>query len=198
MPIEQILALDWFEAAGFVTGLLAVWLLIRQNIWTWPVGLVYAAVSVVVFVEAKLYADVILHLFYLGMNAYGWWYWLFGGNRGQDDELPVCNTPGEQRVLLAGIGAVGIAFLGAALSRWTDADYAYWDSATTVLSFVGMWMMARKQLESWLVWFLVDVIAVALYLMKGLNLYAALYGVYLGMAVAGWLAWRRSMFDRLR
>lgn len=196
MVIEQILALNLFEAAGLVTGLLAVWLLIRQNIWTWPVGLAYAIVSVVVFVEAKLYADVILHLFYVAMNAYGWWYWLYGGNRGQDDALHVSSTPLRQGLLLAGASVIGIGLMGAALSRWTDADYAYWDSATTVLSFAAMWMMARKQVENWLLWFLVDVIAVVLYLVKGLNLYAILYGVYLAMAISGWLAWRRSMLNR--
>ena len=188
-----LLALDWFQAAGLVTGLLAVWLLIRQNIWNWPIGLAYAMVSVVVFAEAKLYADLILHLFYVGMNLYGWWYWLFGGDRSEGDVLRVCRTPWRHGIALAVLSAVGIVAMGAALSTWTDADFAYWDSGTTVLSFAAMWMMAHKQLENWAVWFVVDVAAVALYLVKGLNLYALLYGVYLAMAVAGWLAWRKTM-----
>lgn len=190
---EALGALDWFEATGLVTGLLAVWLLIRQNIWTWPVGLAYALVSLVVFADAKLYADVVLHVFYVGMNLYGWWYWRFGGERTEDEHLPVTTTPQRERLLLLLLSAFGILAMGFALSNWTDADLAYWDSVTTVLSFSAMWMMARKYLENWMVWFVVDVIAVLLYLVKGLHLYALLYGVYLAMAIAGWLSWRRSM-----
>ena len=187
------LSLNWFEVAGLVSGLLAVWLLIRQNIWAWPVGLGYAMVSVVVFADARLYADLILHIFYVGMNAYGWWYWLFGGDRGDSAELPVLNTPRRHLIPLVLFSLAGILVMGIALDRWTQADFAYWDSATTVLSFAAMWMMARKHLENWIVWFVVDVAAVALYIVKGLELYALLYGVYLGMAVAGWFAWRRSL-----
>ena len=191
--LETLLALNWFEITGFVTGLLAVWLLIRQNIWTWPVGFAYAMVSVVVFVDAKLYADVVLHLFYVGMNLYGWRYWLFGGDRKEGENLPVTTTPKRQGLLLAVLSAVGILAMGFALSNWTDADFAYWDSVTTVLSFSAMWMMARKHVENWIIWFVVDVIAVVLYLIKGLDLYALLYGVYLAMAIAGWLSWRKTM-----
>ena len=191
--LETLLALNWFEITGFVTGLLAVWLLIRQNIWTWPVGFAYAMVSVVVFVDAKLYADVVLHLFYVGMNLYGWWYWVFGGDRKEGENLPVTTTPKRQGLLLAVWSALGIFAMGFALSNWTDADFAYWDSVTTVLSFSAMWMMARKYVENWIIWFVVDVIAVVLYLIKGLDLYALLYGVYLAMAIAGWLSWRKTM-----
>lgn len=191
--LAEALTLNWFEVAGLVTGLLAVWLLIRQNIWTWPVGFAYAFVSVVVFVDAKLYADVVLHVFYVGMNLYGWWYWMFGGDRGEGETLPVTRTPKEQGLILAILSVVGFLAMGFAFSNFTDADFAYWNSFTTVLSFAAMWMMARKYLENWIVWFLVDVIAVGIYLIKGLSLYALLYCVYLAMAIAGWLAWRSAM-----
>ena len=75
-----------FELIGLLSGVLCVWLLIRQNMWTWPIGLLYAAVSVLVFFRARLYADVLLHLFYVGMNAYGWTYWLWGGSERRDAE----------------------------------------------------------------------------------------------------------------
>lgn len=185
--------LDWFEVTGLVTGLLAVWLLIRQNICTWPIGFAYAFVSVVVFVDAKLYADVVLHVFYVGMNLYGWWYWLFGGRRRKGENLAVIRTPRRQGFLLVVLSALGVFFMGLALSNWTDADFAYWDSLTTVLSFSAMWMMARKYVENWIVWFFVDIVAVVLYLVKGISLYALLYAVYLAMAIFGWLSWRRTM-----
>ncbi len=198
--LRTMQALSWyevFEITGVVTGLLAVWLLIRQNTWTWPVGFAYALVSVVVFLDAELYPDVVLHFFYVGMNLYGWWYWLFGGRRKENEDLPVTTTPGRQGLLLLGLSILGILAMGFAFSSWTDADFVYWNSVIAVLSFTAMWMMARKYLENWIIWFLVDVNAVILYLVKGLNLYALLYGVYLAMAVAGWMSWRRTMQTHL-
>jgi nicotinamide mononucleotide transporter len=79
------------------------------------------------------------------------------------------------------------------LDNRTTADLAYWDSATTMMSFAAMWMTARKYLENWIVWLVVDVIATAMYYYKDLPYYAVLYGVYLAMAWWGWLEWRKSM-----
>jgi len=182
------------EATGLVTGLLCVWLLIRQNIWTWPLGLIYALVSVVVFWRAHLYADLGLHLFYVAMNIYGWYYWLRGGeNLEAEEELPVTHVTPSIALLLAVISVTGIWAMGYSFANYTDASLPYWDSATTVMSLVAMWMTARKELESWYVWLVVDFLATAIYLYKGLEFYAVLYSVYIGMAFAGWWAWRQSM-----
>ena len=75
----------------------------------------------------------------------------------------------------------------------TDADFAYWDSTTTCLSFAAMWMTARKYIENWIVWLVVDVIATIIYAVKGIDFYAVLYGIYLGMAIMGWRAWQTTM-----
>ena len=85
--------MEWLEFTGLASGLICVWLLIRQNVWTFPIGLVYAVVSVAVFIEAKLYADVLLSGYYVLMNAYGWYYWLYGGVRSATNELLVSRTP---------------------------------------------------------------------------------------------------------
>lgn len=194
-----ITSLDPFEFAGLVLGLAAVVLLIRQNIWTWPVGLAYALISVWVFYDAKLYADLLLHLFYVGMNLYGWWYWLRAPAATQPqidtstEELPVSRSTPTQLVSLLVLGTIGSLVLGWYFATYTDADFAYADSATTGFSFVAMWMQARKLIESWVLWFLIDIGASALYVIKGIEFYAVLYVVYLGLAVAGWLAWRRTI-----
>lgn len=190
--LTTLAAMDWLELAGLVSGLGCVWLLIRQNVWTFPVGLIYAVVSVVVFMEQRLYADVLLSAYYVGMNGYGWWYWLRGGERSADDELPVSETPLATAAGLATLCAFGIVAMGWFFATQTDADLPYWDSATTVMSFAAMWMTARKYIENWIVWWVVDVIATGMYVYKGVEFYAFLYAVYLGMAVIGWRAWRQS------
>ena len=95
-------------------------------------------------------------------------------------------------LLLAG-ACLAIGLLGFWLDAFTDASFAYWDSATTVLSLLGMWMTARKYIENWLLWVIVDAISLVLYAEKGLPLYCALYTIYLGMAVLGFRRWHAAM-----
>ena len=190
---EVLGAMEWLELTGLISGLLCVWLLIRQNVWTFPIGLVYSVVSVAVFIEARLYADVLLSGYYVLMNAYGWYYWLFGGVRTAADELPVSRTPRQTAWLLALVTAVSIGAMGWLFDTQTNADFPYWDSATTCMSFAAMGMTARKYLENWIVWLAVDIVATAIYYVKGIHFYAILYGVYLGMAIMGWRAWQLTM-----
>jgi nicotinamide mononucleotide transporter len=189
--LRQLVAMDWWELTGLVSGLVCVWLLIRQNVLNWPIGLLYALVSVVVFYRAKLYADLGLHVLYCVLNAYGWYYWLRGGERDATRELPVTSVPCATATSLATVVAVATLTSGYLLATHTDAALPYWDSSVTAMSVAAIWMQARKYLESWYVWFIVDVVATGIYLVKDLDLYALLYCVYIGMAFAGWWAWRR-------
>ncbi len=184
---------NWLEATGLVSGLLCVALLIRQNIWSWPIGLLYSLVSLVVFFRARLYADLGLHVFYVAMNAYGWYYWGIAKRPPQAESLPVTHTPARVAIALTLIVVAATAVMGWLLANRTDAAVPYWDSATTTMSFAAMWLTARKHIENWIVWLVVDVVATGIYLYKGLEMYALLYCVYIGMAFAGWWAWRSSM-----
>lgn len=196
--ITQLAATGIFEFVGLISGLLCVWLLIRQSIWTWPIGLCYALVSLVVFLQARLYSEFALHIYYTAMNAYGWYYWSRGArnttttNVLQKGLMVTRISPTNAMYLLLAV-VVAIPMLAELMRRFTNADMAYADATITVLSFAGMWMTARKLLENWYVWLLVDVLASALYIIKGIELYALLYCVYIGMAVAGWWAWRNTL-----
>ena len=180
------------EAAGLVFGIVCVVLLIRQNILTWPFGIAYVLVSFYVFYQARLYADLILHVFFLWMNIYGWYYWL-AGKRGEDDDLQVTKESATTLLQLGIISILGIAVCGFLLDRYTNADLAYWDSSTTVLSLSAMWLTARKKIESWHGWLVVDILATGIYFYKGLYFYMVLYLIYVGMAIAGYLSWKASM-----
>ena len=191
-------AMGLFEVAGLISGLLCVWLLIRQSIWNWPIGLCYALVSLIVFLEARLYSEFLLHIYYVGMNAYGWYYWSRGAGRddasgGGKKPVPVTHISMSTATRLSLLVITGIPCLAELMQYFTDADMAYADASITIFSFAAMWMTARKMIENWIVWLVVDVIATALYLIKGIELYAVLYCVYIAMAVAGWLAWRKSL-----
>ena len=180
------------EWIGVVLGLLAVWLLVREDWRTWPVGVAYVFVSITVLVEARLYANLVLHLVgFLSMNLYGWYYWRIGGAR--EGEVPVTRASARLLVALGLACAAGTAAFGAWLAGGTNAALPYWDSAILVMSLAAFLLSARKHIENWIVWFVVDVLSVGVYFAQGLPLYALLYFVYLGMAVWGYRSWRRSM-----
>jgi nicotinamide mononucleotide transporter len=195
---EQLTAIDLFEMAGLTSGLLCVWLLIRQSIWTWPIGLIYALVSLVVFMQTKLYSEFGLHIYYAGMNAYGWYYWSKADPEDSSLALPVTRIDRVTGYVLGLLVVPSIPLLAELMQQFTDTDMAYADSTITIMSFAAMWMTARKLIENWYIWLLVDIIATLVYINKGIELYAVLYGVYIAMALAGLAAWRSTLLSRER
>lgn len=179
------------ELLAAATGVISVWLSVRQNIWSWPTAIVNVALYYVVFWQAKLYADMGLQVVYAILSIYGWYQWLYGG-QGRS-RLRVARTSRRIAAVLTLLGALGSAILGTLLHRATDAALPYLDSLLSSTSLVAQWMMTRKLLENWLVWIGVDVLYVGMFLYKGLYVTAGLYAVYLALAVKGYVDWRRSL-----
>ncbi len=181
------------EPIGTVLGVVIVWCLIRQNLWAWPLGVAYVLVSVSVLLEARLYANLALHVLgFLPLNLYGWYFWLFG-KAPEQAVLPVSHSGRTQILVLVGLCALGTALLGTGYALYTDAALPYWDNALFVASLAAMWLTARKKIENWVFWVVIDVVSVGVYWVQDLPLYAGLYFVYIAMAIAGWRAWKRSM-----
>jgi nicotinamide mononucleotide transporter len=189
-----------WEIAGTLLGVLGVWLMIRQNIWGWPVGLVQVSVYAWVFYGARLYSDVILQAFFFGIQAYGWVHWL--GRRGACDPaggaatvsvLPVTRLAPAATAAWIGIGAVVTAGWGTYMQRTTDAALPHWDAFILVFSLIAQWLQARKKLECWAGWIIVNTVAIGVYWTKDLHLTAGLYGLFWLMAAWGWREWRRTM-----
>jgi nicotinamide mononucleotide transporter len=180
-----------YEAVGVLFGIVAVWLTTRQNVWCWPTGLVNVGLFILVFYQARLYADMGLQVVYVAFCLYGWHRWLHGGP--DQGALPVSRTPRRAAVLLAAMGVVGAALLGVTLHRHTDASLPFWDASTSSFSLVAQWMQARKWIENWAVWIVVNIVYVWIYLQKRLYLTAGLYAVFLALAVLGLAEWRRSL-----
>lgn len=179
------------EVVAVVFGLLCVWLCVKENIWCWPTGLVQVSLYVIIFYQAKLYSDTILNVIYVGVQFYGWYHWLHGGRDRGELAVSRLSAPALNGWIV--VTVVGTALWGYGMASLTDAAVPYWDAFTTVASLVAQWLMARKRVENWAFWIAVDVVAVGVYLYKGLHLTAGLYFVFLIMCIEGWRAWNRTV-----
>lgn len=187
---------SWAEVLGDVTGLAAVWWAARERVWTWPIGNLNSALFLVLFVDAKLYANGALQVVFIVLGFYGWWEWV--RRHGPDHRpLVVTRTSPVEWMGIAGAFAVVLAGWTWWLDAHTDSPAPFWDSAVLALSLVATYGQARKRLESWWLWIAVDVISVPLYLSRGLVPTAAVYAVFGGLCVVGLREWRAALRDSL-
>jgi nicotinamide mononucleotide transporter len=181
-----------WEIIGTVLGIVGVWLMIRQSIWGWPVGLVQVSVYAWVFFDVRLYSDAILQGFFFVIQVYGWWHWLRGGET-VTRHLPVTTLSSGARLGWLASGAAVTAGWGELMRRTTDAALPHWDAFILMFSLISQWLQARKHLDCWAGWMIVNVVAIGVYWAKDLRLTSGLYLMFLVMAALGWREWRRSM-----
>lgn len=175
------------EILGFVTGALSVWLVAKVNIWTFPVGIANAIFFFILFIDAKLYSDAWLQVFFVVVQVFGWWAWLKAGpNR---TELKVAKTPRwVYPVTFVGIAA-GVYFLVPVLHHAHGA-YPVPDSTSTALSVSAQILLSFKLIENWYLWIIADLIYIPLYFVKSLYFTSILYIVFLTICIIGLRHWR--------
>ena len=184
--------MEWtpLELAAIAFTLANVWLAVKENMWTWPTGIVSVTLYAIVFYQSKLYANAGLQVIYFVLSIHGWYEWLHGGEH--RTELHVRRTTAKQGVACIAAGVV----LTAALMWFLKAvsgSAPFSDAVTTAFSIVGQWMLNEKLLENWAIWLAVDVIYVPLFVQAGRPASAALYAVFCVMCVKGLIDWRKSL-----
>lgn len=181
------------EVLGFGSGALCVWLVARQHIANWPIGIANNLFFILLFSGAGLYADAGLQIVFIALAAYGWWTWAHGGGPGTGGTLPVRRTTRTEWLWLLAAGAVGTAAVTVLLDRATDSTVPFWDALTTALSLMATYGQCRKRLESWWLWIAADVVYIPLYAHKDLYPTSLLYAGFLTLCVVGLRAWRRDL-----
>lgn len=187
----------WLDLLTTVLGLAYIVLEYRASIWLWAVGFAMQSLGIALYYQKGLYADCGMEFYYLAMTVYGWWKWSRSVERGVRSEeretLKIQHFP----LRLALIWSVATLAIWAALYVFlvtcTDSRVPLADSFTTALSFAGIWALARKYLEQWLIWIVVDVVTCGLYFYKDIPFKASLYGLYVVIAIAGYRRWKRLM-----
>lgn len=188
--------IDWIqnhyiEIIGAITGLVFLYLEIKQNIWLWPVGIITSALYIYIFFATKFYADMSLQFYYLAVSVYGWWHWLYGGRGGKSGGLPIVRLKSGLAMVLLAITVAIFVLLVYVLINFTDSPVPYGDAFTTALSITATWMLARKILEMWWLWMLVNAVSLGLYIYKGLYPTSVLFFFYFTMSIVGYLQWKK-------
>jgi nicotinamide mononucleotide transporter len=181
------------ETLGFVTGAACVYLVVRQNVWNFPLGIANNIFFLILFVNARLYGDAGLQVIYITLGFQGWYYWLYGGQNRK--ALRITHASPRLLVAVGSLVVIGAAGLVLAL-RAARGAAPVMDAFTTVLSLAAQYLLNRKTIENWLLWIVADVIYIWLYIARDLRLTAVLYFVFLCLCVAGFLSWRRSLNAR--
>ncbi|MBL8955242.1 MAG: nicotinamide mononucleotide transporter [Myxococcaceae bacterium] len=183
----------WAEVLGDVTGAACVWLVARQHVLNWPLGLLNNVFWAVLFFHSKLYADATLQGFFFALGVYGWVLWARRRPGDAAPKLPVRRTTRREWAALGAAAVPATAAATVVLARLTDSPVPFWDSLVLTLSLAATYGQANKLLESWWVWILVDVISVPLYLSRGLYPTAALYVVFFMLCIKGLRDWSREL-----
>lgn len=182
--------MDPIELTAAIFGFICVYLTTRQSIYCWPAGLIQVSLYIIVFYEAKLYSDVILHIIYVILQVYGWYYWLHGNNHHQA-VVTRLSVPMLVNWIIIGIIAAGI--WGTVMHTYTDAALPYPDAFIIAMSLIGQWLMAKKKIENWYFWIAVDVVAIVVYSVKELYVTSGLYFTFLIICLYGMRKWRLAL-----
>lgn len=178
------------EIVGLVLGLFYLYFEYQASTWVWLFSLLMPMVSMVVYFDAGLYADFSINIYYLLASAYGLVKWR-GTKQKKGVEISHIST--LTALCCAGMTLVILFVIYILLHNFTNSTVPVMDALTTAVSIVGTWMLARKYIEQWLAWILVDAICVGLYLYKDIPFYAVLYAIYTVVAFFGYGKWRRLM-----
>ena len=176
-----------------VLGLIYIWLEYRAHVALWVIGIIMPALDIILYWQHGLYGDAGMACYYTLAALYGLYVWKFRKSKNLKQELPISHMP-KRQYLPATVGffvAWGVVYY--ILITWTNSNVPVLDSFTNALSFVGLWALARKYLEQWLFWIVVDVVCCVLYIQKGIPFKAGLYGLYVLIAIAGYYKWKKMM-----
>ena len=187
----NFLTTHWLDITTTALGLAYILLEYKASVWMWVVGFMMQSLGIVLYYQKGLYADCGMEFYYLAMTVYGFIAWMRHSSKKQD--LPIRHMPKKTAFIWLGIAAFIWLVIWYLLTHFTDSRVPILDAFTTALSIVGIWALARKYLEQWFVWIVVDVVTCGLYFYKDIPFKASLYGLYVVIAVFGYLKWRKMM-----
>lgn len=184
---EILKQITWIEWLGVLFSIVQVLLARMNNVHNYLFGITGILLSMYIMFNAKLYAEFTLNLYYLGMSIYGWIYWKFGK---QHAETPISYTDNSEKIKAAGIVMGTFILFYFFLTHFTNSDVPVWDSFVSAFAWSGMWLMAKRKIENWILLNISNIISIPLMIHKELYLYAALTAFLFIVAVSAYINWR--------
>ena len=182
---------DWLDILTTILGLIYIWLEYRAHIALWVIGIVMPALDIYLYWSHGLYGDAGMSCYYTLAACYGLIIWKFKKTGKKKESLPIIFMPHNKYLPSLLFFLISWGFIYYILVTWTNSTVPLFDSFTNAMSFVGLWALARKYVEQWIFWIIVDVVCTFLYIQKGIPFKAMLYGLYVVIAVAGYQKWKR-------
>lgn len=180
--------LIWLQVLGTTFGVVQVLMARKNNVHNYLFGIVSIFISIWVHYQSKLYADIILSLYYLIMSIYGWFYWKFGR---QKEESPISYSSKSEHLQALGIVLTCFCLMSYWLKLHTNSDVPFWDAAVSAFAWAGMWLMAKRKMENWIFLNISNTIAIPLLIYKELYVYAALTIFLFIVGTSGYFKWRK-------
>ncbi|MBK8442323.1 MAG: nicotinamide mononucleotide transporter [Sphingobacteriales bacterium] len=187
---QQIVQSSALEAIAVIFGLLSVYFSGRNHIAVYPTGIVNVLLYVYICFNSKLYADMGIQMYYFVMSVYGWIHW---NQVQQNEQSGIMHNSSRENLRDAGLFFLFFGLIYALLRHYTDSDVPFWDSLTTAIFLVAMYLMARKKIEHWLWWIAGDIMVIPLFIYKGLVLTAFQYVVFTALAIYGFWQWKQQI-----
>lgn len=185
---DFIFQLTLLQVLGTTFGVLQVLLARNNNINNYLFGIISILISIWVLYQSKLYADILLNLYYLGMSIYGWFYWKFGK---QKDPAPISYSDITDHIKAAGLVLVTFLLMSYWLTFYTNSDVPIWDSIVSAFAWAGMWLMAKRKMENWIYLNISNIISIPLLFYKGLYIYTGLTIFLFIVGTSGYFKWRK-------
>ena len=179
------------EIVAALLGVVNVLLVVRRSVWNYPFGLAMVTLYFFIFQDAKLYSDALLQIFFFVINVFGWWNWSRADK--DDDRVAVGIMNNRARALWLGGTIAAVLAWGTLMARFTDAAAPFPDAAVAGISVAAQILLTLRRVESWILWIAVDVLAIGLFASRGLHVTAGLYVIFLVLAVAGLVEWRKKV-----
>ncbi|MCG8568953.1 MAG: nicotinamide riboside transporter PnuC, partial [Spirochaetes bacterium] len=192
--------MSYLEFVGTIMYLLSVILIAQKKMLTWPIGIVSVILYAILFYQIQLYSDTIEQLYYLGASVYGWVFWQ--KNKTTTEKSINFRYSTRKYILVFIIFTIGATLIVTIFMRNihqilpvffpTPASFPFLDALTTIMSFIAMFLMAQKRIESWIYWIIVDVIGIVLYFVKNVKFISLLYLILLIIAIRGFIKWHHE------
>jgi nicotinamide mononucleotide transporter len=182
--------INYIEIIATITGLIYLVFSIKGDVLLWFFGIITSLLYMYVFFKSKIYADMGINLYYVVVSIYGWIHWQ-KNKSGNKKDLPFSKLDYKNSLVLLVVTTLIFVFIAYILKEFTDSNIVFWDAFITASSITATWMLARKIIEHWILWVVVDGLSIGLYIYKGLYPTVILFLVYTTLAVYGYFEWKK-------